>query len=170
VELSALTAMTCLVTVGFACEFAVYIVHAFHEARGTGIERADEAMRELFLPMFLSFLSSFGGIIFLSISDFGFCVYYVFYPLIIAIMVTNFYAMLFLPVALQIIADVGLVPTYGALAQMKKNSIALPPRRPTISASTPRSTRASVIGNKATSAPVAPEPEGEGGNFTKVAP
>jgi hypothetical protein len=63
VELSALTAMTCLVTVrfaysafpkfqvdswpnfqlvlqvGFACEFAVYIVHAFHEARGTGIER-----------------------------------------------------------------------------------------------------------------------------------
>ena len=166
-------------------------MHAFHEARGTGIERygpclnpkqlvladsstlffcrADEAMRELFLPMFLSFLSSFGGIIFLSISDFGFCVYYVFYPLIIAIMVTNFYAMLFLPVALQIIADVGLVPTYGALAQMKKNSIALPPRRPTISASTPRSTRASVIGNKATSAPVAPEP-GEGGNFTKVAP
>ena len=181
-----------MLQVGFACEFAVYIVHAFHEARGTGIERywplleseatgagrffnpffcrADEAMRELFLPMFLSFLSSFGGIIFLSISDFGFCVYYVFYPLIIAIMVTNFYAMLFLPVALQIIADVGLVPTYGALAQMKKNSIALPPRRPSISASTPRSTRASVIGNKATSAPVAPEPEGEGGNFTKVAP
>jgi len=168
VELSALTAMTCLITVGFACEFAVYIVHAFHEARGTGIERADEAMRELFLPMFLSFLASFAGIIFLAISDFGFCVYYVFYPLIIAIMVTNFYAMLFLPVALQLIADAGLVPTYGALEQMKKNSIALPPRRPTISASTPRSTRPSVIGNKATAASVAPEPGSA--NFTKVAP
>jgi len=116
-DLSALSAMTCLTTVGFATEFAVHITHTFNAYSGTGVQRGKSTMTELFVPTFMAFFSSVIGILFLATSDFGFCVYYIFRPLIICVCVTYFFGIFFLPVILQLACDLGLAPTFGEHSQ-----------------------------------------------------
>lgn len=102
VELSGLTAMASLMTVGFASEFAVHITHKFLLASELdAAERAKRTMADLFLPTLLAFLSTLCGILLLLASDFGFVKNYVFKPLIVCILVTYFYGVWTLPVLLQ---------------------------------------------------------------------
>jgi hypothetical protein len=102
VPLSGLTAMSSLMTVGFATEFAVHITHGFMVAPDdTGASRAKTTMDVLFLPTLLAFISSLAGILLLLASDFGFVTNYVFKPLITCIVVTYLYGVWTLPVLLQ---------------------------------------------------------------------
>eukprot|EP01048_Picozoa_sp_COSAG05_P006283 COSAG05_NODE_401_length_10253_cov_23.087453_6_plen_1145_part_00 len=93
VPLSGLTAMSSLMTVGFATEFAVHITHGFLISRGdTSAERVKTTMGKLFLPTLLAFLSTVIGILLLLASDFGFVTNYVFKPLFPCIVVTCEYS------------------------------------------------------------------------------
>jgi len=102
VPLSGLTAMSSLMTVGFASEFAVHITHGFLvSTEDTAAGRIKATMEKLFLPTLLAFLSTLIGIMLLVASDFGFVTNYVFKPLIVCIVVTYLYGVWTLPVLLQ---------------------------------------------------------------------
>lgn len=130
---SAITAMTCLMSIAFSTEYAVHVTHHFVEAAGTPAERGYITMTPLFLPLLLAFLSSFLGIIVLAFSTFGFCFMYVFKPLIICVCTSYFYGAFFLPVLLQACAFLKLIPKppprrgahgHGAPAASPPNKVA----------------------------------------------
>ncbi|EOD39133.1 hypothetical protein EMIHUDRAFT_460413 [Emiliania huxleyi CCMP1516] len=102
VPLSGISAMSSLCAVGFATEFAVHITHAFlASGASAAAARAEAAMRSLFVPMLLAFLSSLLGILLLLATTFGFVLNYVFKPMICCLALTYFYGCVTLPLLLQ---------------------------------------------------------------------
>lgn len=103
VSFTAFSNMSFVLSVAFAVEHSVHVVHRFLEAP-KGIKaasaRVEYAMSFLFLPLTLSFISSAVGVICLAFTEFRFNEVYFFRPLIIVMVVTYFFGVWFLPVLL----------------------------------------------------------------------
>jgi len=103
VNLSAFSLISYLMSVGFAVEFSVHIVHRWLVAPAELTEaekRVLYTMEMLSLPTMLAFVSSFVGILCMAFTDVKFIVVYFFVPLILVVCITFFYGAFFLPVIL----------------------------------------------------------------------
>jgi hypothetical protein len=98
--------MSFVLSVGFAVEYSVHIVARWLLANAsfkTSLERVEHAMEFLFLPTFMSFVSSTIGVACLAFTDFEFNEIFFFRPLIIVMFVTYFFGCWWLPVFLVIL-------------------------------------------------------------------
>ena len=106
VNLTAFSDMSFVLSVGFAVEYAVHVVHRFLEAPTSidnALDRVDYAMSFLTLPTFMSFFSSLIGVVCLAFTEFEFNEVFFFRPLIIVMFVTYFMGCWFLPVLLTLL-------------------------------------------------------------------
>jgi hypothetical protein len=112
VNLCGLSAMSCIMSAGFAVEYSVHVVHRFMEAPAdmTPQDRALKAMDGLFLPTSMAFLTSGVGICFLMASTFTFVHVYFFTPLFTVLFVTYFFGVFTLPV---LFARIGHLPGFS---------------------------------------------------------
>lgn len=106
VTLTAFSDMAFVLSIGFVVEYAVHVIHRFITAPlelETARERVEYSMEFLFLPTFMSFVSSTIGVVCLAFTDFKFNEVYFFRPLIIVMFITYFYGCFFLPVVLSVL-------------------------------------------------------------------
>lgn len=106
VTLTALSDMSFVLSIGFVVEYAVHITHRFMTAPAefkTAMERVEYTMEFLFLPTFMSFVSSTIGVACLAFTNFKFNRVYFFRPLIIVMFVTYFLGCFFLPVLFSVL-------------------------------------------------------------------
>jgi len=106
VNLTVFSIMSYMMSVGYAVEYSVHIVHRFMTAPvelENSLERAQFAMDFLFMPCFMAFVSSTIGIIVMAFSELTFVRKFFFTPLFICMLVTYWYGIFFLPVFLQYI-------------------------------------------------------------------
>lgn len=85
VNLTAFSAMSFLLSVGFSIEYSVHVVNRFMRAPrelDSPVERVRYAMTFLTLPTFMSFVSSTIGVVCLAFTDFEFNSTFFFKPLI----------------------------------------------------------------------------------------
>jgi len=103
VNLTALSVMSFVLSVGFSIEFSVHIVHRFLSAPisiVSATDRVDHVMDSLITPLTLSFLSSVAGVCCLAFTQYKFNEVYFFRPLMIVLFVTYFVGVWLLPVIL----------------------------------------------------------------------
>lgn len=103
VSLTAFSNMAFVLSVGFATEYSVHVVHRFLSvptAIKSPMDRVEYTMKFLAQPLTLSFLSSSVGVICLSFTDFDFNERFFFRPLMIVMFVTYFIGTFFLPIIL----------------------------------------------------------------------
>jgi len=103
VNLTAFSNMAFVLSVGFAVEYSVHVVHRFLSAPvwiTSAAERVNHTMEFLTLPLTLSFISSTIGVVCLAFTEFSFTERFFFRPLIIVMVVTYFVGAFFLPVLL----------------------------------------------------------------------
>jgi len=103
VNLTALSVMSFVLSVGFAIEFSVHIVHRFLSAPisiVSATDRVDHVMDILITPLTLSFLSSVAGVCCLAFTQYKFNEVFFFRPLMIVLFVTYFVGTWLLPVIL----------------------------------------------------------------------
>jgi len=103
VNLTALSVMSFVLSVGFAIEFSVHIVHRFLSAPisiVSATDRVDHVMDILITPLTLSFLSSVAGVCCLAFTKYKFNEVFFFRPLMIVLFVTYFVGTWLLPVIL----------------------------------------------------------------------
>jgi hypothetical protein len=103
VSITAFSGMSFLLSIGFAIEYSVHVVHRYIKAPqslNSPVERVEYAMSFLTLPTFLSFVSSSVGVVCLAFTDFEFNNVFFFRPLITVMFVTYFVGCWFLPVLL----------------------------------------------------------------------
>mmetsp|Transcript_28268 Transcript_28268/g.65473 ORF Transcript_28268/g.65473 Transcript_28268/m.65473 type:complete len:693 (-) Transcript_28268:101-2179(-) len=104
VNITAFSDMSFVLSIGFAVEYSVHVVHRFLDAPlsyKSATDRVHYAMSFLTLPTFLSFVSSTIGVVCLAFTDFNFNEVFFFRPLIIVMFVTYFFGCWFLPVVLS---------------------------------------------------------------------
>lgn len=104
VNLTAFSDMSYVLSIGFAVEYSVHIIHRFITAPmhlSTAHSRVEYAMTMLFLPTFMSFVSSTIGVACLAFTEFEFNYTFFFKPLIIVMVTTYFYGCYALPVLLS---------------------------------------------------------------------
>ena len=102
-KMSAIPAVSLIMALGIAVEFTAHLCSAFAFASGTRDERAQAALRHVFVPVLQGGMSSFLGFVMLAFSDFHFIVKYFFglYSLVVCVGLLN--GMLFLPVLLSLV-------------------------------------------------------------------
>jgi len=104
VNFTAFSNMSFVLSVGFAVEYSVHVVHRFLEAPlqiKNSKNRVEHTMSFLILPLTLSFISSTIGVVCLAFTEFEFNRTFFFRPLIIVMFTTYYYGCLFLPVLLS---------------------------------------------------------------------
>merc|ERR1711933_5255 len=103
VNITAFSNMAFILSVGFAVEYSVHVVHRFLSAplsKKSANERVEYAMKSLTLPLALAFISSTLGVVCLAFSGFEFNERFFFRPLITVMLVTYFIGSFCLPVLL----------------------------------------------------------------------
>jgi len=103
VSLTAFSNMSFVLSIGFAVEYSVHVVHRFLSAPNSlqsAHDRVVHTMKFLTMPLTLSFFSSAIGIICLAFTKFKFNEVYFFRPLITVVVVTYFIGTWFLPILL----------------------------------------------------------------------
>lgn len=106
VSLTGFSLMSFVLSVGFAVEYAVHIVARWLMADNsikTSLERVEYTMEFLFLPTFMSFVSSTIGVACLAFTEFEFNEVFFFRPLMITMLVTYFFGCWWLPVCLTLL-------------------------------------------------------------------
>lgn len=106
VSFTGFSVMSFVLSVGFAVEYSVHIVARWLLADTsfkTSLERVEHAMEFLFLPTFMSFVSSTIGVACLAFTEFEFNEVFFFRPLIIVMLVTYFFGCWWLPVLLVLL-------------------------------------------------------------------
>ena len=102
VKLCGFSAMSMILSIGFAVEYSVHVTFHFITAPGgNGAARVIYAMERLFAPTLQAFASSAIGIVMLAFSTFAFVQIYFFIPLILCLTLTYFYGTYMLPVLLH---------------------------------------------------------------------
>eukprot|EP00934_Nitzschia_sp_Nitz4_P000903 Nitzschia sp. Nitz4//scaffold385_size13641//5741//8870//NITZ4_008972-RA/size13641-snap-gene-0.9-mRNA-1//-1//CDS//3329549950//903//frame0 len=100
VTFTGFSAMSFVLSVGFAVEYSVHIVARWLLADmsyETSLSRVEHAMEFLFLPTFMSWVSSLIGVATLAFTEFEFNEVYFFRPLMIVMLVTYFFGCYWLP-------------------------------------------------------------------------
>merc|ERR1712025_462889 len=85
--------MSFVLSVGFVVEYAVHIVHRFLTAPSnmdSAVSRVEYAMSFLFIPTFMSFVSSTIGVVCPGFTKFEFNTVFFFRPLLIVMFITYF--------------------------------------------------------------------------------
>jgi len=102
VKLTGFSNMSIVLSVGFSVEYSVHVVARWLRAEPglLGLERVQHTMSFLFLPTFMSFLSSLIGVACLAFTEFEFNEVFFFRPLILVMTVTYFFGCWWLPVLL----------------------------------------------------------------------
>jgi hypothetical protein len=106
VSFTGFSTMSFVLSVGFAVEYSVHIVARWLRAPASlenSLDRVEYTMSFLFLPTFMSFVSSTIGVACLAFTDFEFNHVFFFRPLIIVMFVTYFYGCWWLPVCLVLL-------------------------------------------------------------------
>mmetsp|Transcript_14304 Transcript_14304/g.19556 ORF Transcript_14304/g.19556 Transcript_14304/m.19556 type:complete len:1475 (-) Transcript_14304:304-4728(-) len=104
VNLTAFSVMSYALSVGFAVEYSVHVTHRWLTAPlelKSAQERVEYSMSFLFLPTFMSFISSTIGVICLAFTKFEFNKTFFFKPLLIVMFVTYYFGVFSLPVLLS---------------------------------------------------------------------
>lgn len=105
VNLTAFSNMAFVLSIGFAVEYSVHVVHRFLTAPNR-FENAEDrvmyTMEFLTMPLTLSFLSSVAGVACLAFTDFKFNEVFFFRPLMILMVVSYYIGTWFLPIALTV--------------------------------------------------------------------
>uniref|UniRef100_A0A6V2M2U5 SSD domain-containing protein n=1 Tax=Ditylum brightwellii TaxID=49249 RepID=A0A6V2M2U5_9STRA len=104
VNLTAFSVMSYVLSIGFAVEYSVHVTHRWLTAPSeleSAKDRVGYSMSFLFLPTFMSFISSTIGVVCLAFTDFEFNRVFFFRPLLIVMFVTYFYGCYSLPVLLS---------------------------------------------------------------------
>jgi hypothetical protein len=106
VNLTGFSNMSMVLSVGFSVEYSVHVVTRWLRADASlvGIQRIEHTMSFLFLPTFMSFLSSLIGVACLAFTEFEFNEVFFFRPLILVMPITYFFGCWWLPVAVSIVA------------------------------------------------------------------
>jgi len=102
-KISAIPAISIIMSTGVAVEFTAYIAVAFVNAPGTGNERAHHALMLMLTPVTDGAVTMFLGICMLAASPFVFIVKYFFYPWLLIIFFGMFNGVAFLPVLFALI-------------------------------------------------------------------
>jgi len=105
VNLTAFSVMSFVLSVGFVVEYAVHITHRFLMAPSnldSAASRVEYAMSFLFVPTFMSFVSSTIGVGFLGFTKFEFNKVFFFRPLLIVMFITYFCGCYVLPLLLTL--------------------------------------------------------------------
>lgn len=110
INLSAVPAVTLILSVGVGVEFTVHMCLAFLHTLGNRNERMQKAIEHVFVPIVDGAISTFLGVVMLAGSPFQFIVRYFFNLLVALILIGTFNGLLFLPVLLSIVGP-------GAVAQ-----------------------------------------------------
>lgn len=107
VKLTGFSNMSIVLSVGFSVEYSVHVVARWLRAEPTllGLERVRHTMSFLFLPTFMSFLSSLIGVACLAFTEFEFNEIFFFRPLILVMVVTYFFGCWWLPVLVSVIIE-----------------------------------------------------------------
>jgi Patched family len=103
VNLTWLSVMSIVLSVGFSVEYSVQIVSRWlrsEMATGRSFQRVHQTMSFLMIPTFMSFVSSTLGVVCLALAEFTSTQEFFFRPLIIVMFVTYFFGCWFLPVLL----------------------------------------------------------------------
>lgn len=98
--------MSFVLSVGFAVEYSVHVIARWLLAPNymeTSLERVEYSMEFLFLPTFMSFVSSTIGVVCLAFTEFEFNEVFFFRPLLIVMLVTYFFGCWWLPAFLSLI-------------------------------------------------------------------
>lgn len=105
VNLTGFSNMSMVLSVGFSVEYSVHVVSRWLRADPAleGIERVEHTMSFLFLPTFMSFVSSLIGVVCLAFTEFEFNEVFFFRPLILVMPITYFFGCWWLPVAVRIV-------------------------------------------------------------------
>jgi len=104
VQLSGFSAMSCILSVGFAVEYAVHIVHRFIKSpEEAPSARAEYAMDVLYKPTFMAFVSTAIGVVCIGFSGIHFVTMTFFTPLLITCVSTYFGGILLLPLLLNVL-------------------------------------------------------------------
>jgi len=107
IKLSAIPAVSLIMTVGVAVEFTAHIILAFVVAKGTQDDRMAEALDHMFVPIVNGFFSTFLGVMMMGFSKFNFIFLYFFVLYFIIIGVGMFIGIVFLPVFLAVCGPPG---------------------------------------------------------------
>jgi hypothetical protein len=104
VNLTGFSNMSMVLSVGFSVEYSVHVATRWLRADAdlVGIDRVEHTMSFLFLPTFMSFVSSLIGVVCLAFTEFEFNEVYFFRPLILVMPITYFFGCWWLPVAVSI--------------------------------------------------------------------
>jgi len=103
-RLSGFSGMSCILSVGFAVEYAVHIVHRFVKAPDKlASDRAMYAAQVLFKPTFMAFISTAVGVVCMGFSGIEFVTYTFFVPLIVCVLTTYFAGLFVLPLLLTLL-------------------------------------------------------------------
>merc|ERR1712066_770465 len=105
VNLTAFSVMSFVLSVGFVVEYAVHITHRFLMAPSnleSAVSRVEHAMSFLFIPTFMSFVSSTIGVVCLGFTKFEFNTVFFFRPLLIVMFITYFCGCYVLPLLLSL--------------------------------------------------------------------
>lgn len=106
VSLTSFSVMSFVLSIGYTTEYSVHIIHRWLRAPmnlTASKDRVEHTMEFLFLPTFMSFVSSTIGVVCLAFTEFHFNEVYFFRPLIIVMFVTYFYGCYLLPFVLAVL-------------------------------------------------------------------
>jgi predicted RND superfamily exporter protein len=107
IKLSAIPAVSLIMTVGVAVEFTAHIILAFVVAKGTLAQRTAEALNHMFVPIVNGYISTFLGVFMMSFSDFPFIVLYFFVLYFVIITVGLIIGLVFVPLMLAVVGPSG---------------------------------------------------------------
>ncbi|KAJ7372963.1 Protein patched 1 [Desmophyllum pertusum] len=110
IKLSAVPAVTLILSVGVGVEFTVHMCMAFLHAHGDRNQRMQKAIEHVFVPIVDGAISTFLGVVMLAGSEFEFIVRYFFNLLVALILIGSLNGLVFLPVLLSL-AGPGAVAT-----------------------------------------------------------
>ncbi|PFX16832.1 Protein patched-like 2 [Stylophora pistillata] len=123
IKLSAVPAVTLILSVGVGVEFTVHMCMAFLHAVGDRNQRMQKAIEHVFVPIVDGAISTFLGVVMMAGSEFEFIVRYFFNLLVALICIGTFNGLLFLPVFLSL-AGPGAVATEVSTPNLS-NSLAI---------------------------------------------
>ena len=106
VSFTGFSTMSFVLSVGFAVEYSVHVIARWLLAPPSlekSLDRVEYAMEFLFLPTFMSFVSSTIGVVCLAFTEFDFNEVFFFRPLLIVMLVTYFLGCWWLPAFLSLI-------------------------------------------------------------------
>jgi len=148
VNMTAFSGMSYLLSVGFAVEYSVHIVHRYIKAPlslHSPVERVEYAMSFLTLPTFMAFVSSTIGVACLAFTEFEFNYKFFFLPLITVMLVTYFVGCWSLPVVLTVL-DIDALKC-GAAGETPEEAVPEIPPQEDIEEDAPQDE--STVGNNA---------------------